>query len=150
MAPSGPSLTIFAAMRHRIPWRRRILVGRQNIRPLRHPEGESHAGADLARGMISDARAAKREINRDVVLQLPHRADEGGAGSKHANIVLIKDFSDWSHGPVIRTLDDRVEKVVGILLAGELNVNIEVACSPVPTLGVKNCSGPMFIIDPRQ
>ena len=103
--------------------------------------------------MISDARAAKREINRDIVLHLPDRADEGGAGSNRANIVLIKDFSDRSHGPVIRTLDDRVEKVVGMLLAGELNLNIEVACSPVPTLGddgVKNWSAPMLIIDPWQ
>ena len=84
--------------------------------------------------MIIDPRAAKREINRDIVLHLPDHPDERGPGSKRANIALIKDFSDRSHGPVIRTFDDRVEKVVGTLLAGELNFNVEVACSPVPTL----------------
>src|SRR5215469_10359158 len=53
----------------------------------------------------------------------------------------------------MRTFDDRVEKVIGMLLAGELNLRIEVGRSPVPALrndAVEDCSGPMLIIDPRQ
>src|SRR5262245_9121640 len=53
----------------------------------------------------------------------------------------------------MRTFDDRVEKVIGMLLAGELNLGIEVDRSPVPALrddAIKDCSGPMLIIDPRQ
>ena len=43
--------------------------------------------------------------------------DEGGAGSKQAYITLIKDLGDRTHGPVMRTFDDAVGKVIGILLA---------------------------------
>jgi hypothetical protein len=45
----------------------------------------------------------------------------------------------------MRTLDDAVEKVIGMLLAGELNLRVEVDRSPVPALredAVKNCSRP--------
>jgi hypothetical protein len=51
----------------------------------------------------------------------------------------------------MRTLDDAVEKVIGMLLAGELNLRVEVDRSPVPALrddAVKDCSGRMLIIDP--
>src|SRR5262245_44835433 len=54
--------------------------------------------------------------------------------SKHANIALIKEFGDRSHGPVMWTLDDTVEKVVDMLLAGELKLRVEVDRSPVPAL----------------
>src|SRR5262249_54848751 len=92
-------------------------------------------------------------VNCNIVLDLPDRADQGGAGSKQANIALIKDFGDRSHGPVMRTLNDAVEKVIGMLLAGELNFRVEVGRYPVPALRddtVKDCSGPMLIIDPWQ
>src|SRR6516162_5864320 len=53
----------------------------------------------------------------------------------------------------MRTLDDAVEKVVGMLLACQLNLCVEVDCSPVPALrddAVKDCSRPMLIVNPRQ
>ena len=53
----------------------------------------------------------------------------------------------------MRTLDDAVEKVIGMLLAGKLNLRIEVDRPPIPALrddAVKDCSGPMLIINPRQ
>ena len=53
----------------------------------------------------------------------------------------------------MRTLDDAIEKVIGMLLAGELNLRVEVDRSPVPAVrndAVEDCSGPMLIIDPRQ
>ena len=53
----------------------------------------------------------------------------------------------------MRTLDDAVEKVIGMLLAGELNLRVEVNRSPIPALrndAVEDCSGPMLIIDSRQ
>ena len=53
----------------------------------------------------------------------------------------------------MRTLNDAVEKVIGMLLAGELNLRAEVNRSPVPAVRddtVKDCSGAMLIIDPRQ
>jgi hypothetical protein len=99
------------------------------------------------------ARAAQAKVNRDIVLDLPDCPDEGGAGSKQADIALIKGFGDRSHWPVMRTLDNRVEKVIHMLLAGELNLSIEVGRSPVPALrddAGENCPGPMFVIDPRQ
>jgi hypothetical protein len=100
-----------------------------------------------------DARAAQPKVNRDIVLYLPNRSYEGGAGSKQANIALLKEFGDRPHWPVMRTLDNAVEKVIGMLLAGELNLCVEVDRSPVPTVrndAVEDCSGSMLIIDPRQ
>src|SRR5262247_2405740 len=122
---------------------------RQNVRPLGHAKGESHARADLGRSLAIDARAAQAKVNRYIVLDLPDRPDQGGAGSKHANIALIKKFGDRSHGPVMRTLDDGVDKVIGMLLASELNLRVEVGRSPVPTVrndAVEDCSGPMLIV----
>jgi hypothetical protein len=49
-------------------------------------------------------------------------------------------------------LDDRVEKVVDVLLAGKFKLNIEVGRTPVPPLrddAVQDCSCPVLIIDPR-
>jgi len=53
----------------------------------------------------------------------------------------------------MRTLDDAVEKVIGMLLAGEFNLRVEVDSSPVPPLrdnAIEDCSRPMLIIDPGQ
>ena len=53
----------------------------------------------------------------------------------------------------MRALYDRVEKVIGVLVAGQRNLNVEVGRSPIPALlndSVKDGSGPMFVIDPRQ
>src|SRR5215471_10249799 len=53
----------------------------------------------------------------------------------------------------MRTLDDAVEKVIGMLLAGELDLRVQVDSAPVPALRddpVEDCSGPMLIIDPQQ
>ena len=100
--------------------------------------------------MAIDARATQTNVYRDVVLDLPDRPDEGRAGS---NVALIKDFSDRSHWPVMRALDYRVEKVIDMLLAGDLNLRIEVGRSPIPALrndAVEDSTGPMLIIDPRQ
>jgi len=72
---------------------------------------------------------------------------------KQAHIALIEEFGDRPHGPVMRTLDDAVEKVIGMLLAGKLNLRIEVDRPPVPPLredAVEDCSRPMLIINPRQ
>jgi hypothetical protein len=55
---------------------------------------------------------AQANVDGDIVLHLPDRPDEGGAGSKQADIALIKHLGDRSHGPIMRTLDDRVEKVI--------------------------------------
>ena len=52
----------------------------------------------------------------------------------------------------MRTLDDAVEKVIGMLLAGELNLRVEVDRSPITALrddAIKDCSGPMLIVNPR-
>ena len=53
----------------------------------------------------------------------------------------------------MRTLDNAVEKVIGMLLAGELDLRVEMGRSPVPAVrndAIKDCSGPMLNIDPRQ
>jgi hypothetical protein len=53
----------------------------------------------------------------------------------------------------MRTFDDGVEKVIGILLAGQLSLSIDMDRSPVPALrddSRKDCASPMFVIDLRQ
>src|SRR6516164_6185432 len=126
---------------------------RQEIRAFCHAKGEGHAGTDLAGGLAIDARAAQPKVNCNIVLDLPDRADQGGAGSKQANIALVEEFGNRPHWPVMRTLDNAVEKVISVLLAGELNLRVEVDRSPVRAVrndAVEDCSGPMLIIDPRQ
>jgi len=126
---------------------------RQSVWLLRDAKGEGHARADLAGRLAIDARSAQSKVDCNIVLDLPNCPDKGGPGSKQAYIALIKDLGDRPHGPVMRTLDDAVEKVIGVLLAGYLNLCIEVDRSPVPALrddSVKHRSRPMLIIDPRQ
>src|ERR1700739_3315269 len=65
----------------------------------------------------------------------------------------MENLGDGPNHPVVRTLDDSVEKVIRMLLAGERNLRIEVDRSPVPALrddAVKDCSSPMFVINPWQ
>ena len=53
----------------------------------------------------------------------------------------------------LRQIEGNYEKVIGMLLAGELNLSVEVDRSPVPALrddAIKDCPGPMLIINPRQ
>ena len=53
----------------------------------------------------------------------------------------------------MRTLDNGVEKVIGMLLAGQLNLRVEMDGPPIPALrddAVEDCSGPMLIINARQ
>ena len=126
---------------------------RQSVWLLRDAKGEGHARADLAGRLAIDARSAQSKVDCNIVLDLPNCPDKGGPASKQANIALIEEFRDRSHGPVMRTFDDGVEKVIGMLLARKLNLRVEVDRSPVPALRddtVKDCSGPMLIINPRQ
>jgi hypothetical protein len=51
----------------------------------------------------------------------------------------------------MRTLDDGVEKVIGVPLSGKLNLSIEVERSPVPALGGdagEDCSSPCSSLIP--
>ena len=98
---------------------RRRDKSRQGGRSLRHTEGEGHAGTDLARGVVVDARAAYREINRNVVFDLPDGADQAGAGLELADIALVKEFRDRPHRPVVRALDNGVDNIIGMLVAGQ-------------------------------
>jgi hypothetical protein len=53
----------------------------------------------------------------------------------------------------MRALNDAVEEVIGVLLAGKLDLNVQVDGPPVPALRddtVKDCTGPMLIIYSRQ
>src|SRR6266550_1991843 len=103
--------------------------------------------------MIVDARAAHGEVDRDIVLNLPDRSDEGRAGPKQANIALIEDFGGRPHDPISRALNDRVEKVVGVLLPSERSGGIEVYRSPAPPLrgdAGKTNAGAALVMDPRQ
>ena len=126
---------------------------RQQIRAFCHAEREGHARTDLAGGLAIDARAAHAEVDRNIVPDLPDCPDEGGSASEHADIAFIKEFGDRPHRPVMRTLDDAVEKVIGMLLAGELDLRVQVDGASVPALrddAVKDCSGPVLLIDPGQ
>src|SRR5947207_1392445 len=125
----------------------------QKVRPFCHAKGEGHAGTDLARTAIVDAGAAHPEVDRDIVLDLPDRSNEGRAYSKQANIALVENLGNRPHDPVARTLDNRVEKIIRVLLPGERNLCIEMHCSPIPSLRDdpgKACPGAMLVIDPGQ
>src|SRR5262249_8543669 len=84
--------------------------------------------------MVADTRPAQSEIDGDIVLHLPYPPDQGGTSLKQGDIAFIKKFGDRPNCPVMGTLDDRVEKVIGMLLAGERNLSVEVDRSPVPAL----------------
>src|SRR5215831_12371218 len=116
---------------------------RQESRPFCYAEGEGHSGADLAGGVIVDSSAAHGEVDSDIVLHLPDRPDQDRTGSKQADILLVKSLGYWAHHPVVRTLDDRVEEIIGVLLSGQRDLGVEVDYSPVPALrgdGVHNRS----------
>ena len=86
-------------------------------------------------------------------MHLPDRPEQRGTGAKQTDIAFVEYFGDGPHHPVVRALDNGVEKVIGVLLSGKLNLSIEVRRSLVPALRddtgeARTC--PMFVIDPRQ
>ena len=124
--------------RNRFASERRVLPKRRALTEClapSHAESEGHPCPDLACGLAIDAGAAQPKIDGNVVLDLPDRSDESGTAPKRADVAFVKDFGDRSHGPVMRTLDNAVEKVIGMLLASKLNLGVEVDRSPVPALG---------------
>ena len=46
--------------------------------------------------MIADARATHREVDRDIVLDLPDRSNKGRAGPEQANIPFVENFGNHS------------------------------------------------------
>ena len=125
----------------------------QNSGSCGDTESEGYSGANLAGGVIVNSSAAHSEVDRNIVLHLPNRPDQGRTGSEQANILFVKDLGDGPDNPVVWTLDDRIEEIIGMLLSGERDLRIEVDRSPVPTLrgnGVHNRSSPVLVIDPWQ
>ena len=101
--------------------------------PFVTPKGEGDVGANLPHRVIIDGRSP----------QCP----------KHTNIALVKYLGDGPYHPVMRSLGDGVEKVIGMSLAGKRNLSIEMELSPVPALrgdAGKDSSSSVFVIDPWQ
>jgi hypothetical protein len=100
-----------------------------------------------------DARSACGEVHRDVVFDLPDCPDQAGEGLKFADIELIEEFTDRAHGPVVRALDNRVEKVIGMLFLGQRSGGIEMHRHPAPLLrddADKTGTGSALGMNPRQ
>lgn len=92
--------------------------------PFVTPKAKGYVRPQFARGVLIDARAADSEIDGDIVLHLPDPPDQRRAGPKQTDIPFVKDFGDRADSSVIRTFDDRAEKVVGVLLAGQRNLGV--------------------------
>jgi hypothetical protein len=64
-------------------------------------------------------RPPRGKIARDSVFNRPDGASQAGAGLELADVELITEFADRPHGPSVRALDDSVEEVVDMLVAGK-------------------------------
>ena len=113
---------------------RRCIEPRQRGRSFGHANGESHAGPDLTHCVIVDARAAHREIDRKIIFDLPDCTNQARAGLELADIEFIGEFAHRPHDSVVRALDNRVEKVIHVLLPGERRSGIEMHGRPAPLL----------------
>jgi len=107
---------------------------RQQARSLGHTESDGHVSADLPYSVVVSAGAAHRKIDRDSVFNLPDCSDQTGASYKLANVELIKEFANRPHWPVVRALDNCTDNVIGMPIAGQRRLNVDMYCRPVPLL----------------
>jgi hypothetical protein len=61
-------------------------------------------------------------------------ADQAGTSLELADIALVKEFRDRPHRPVVRALNNGVENIIGMLVAGQRRTGIEVQGNPIPPL----------------
>src|SRR5215831_9440832 len=102
------------------------------MREAAEPEGE--AGTDFPQGLIVYAAATQADVESDVVTYLPDRADQNRTGFRAAEVPLVEELGNRPNLPVMRTLDDRAESEVGMLLARQSDLRVEMHGEPGPAL----------------
>src|SRR5689334_23556794 len=77
---------------------------------------------------------AKADIEAEVILHLPDRANQAGYGSNLSDLVFVKKLGNRPYLPLRGPLDDAAHKEIGMLIARQLSNDIGVYGSPVPAL----------------
>src|SRR5215831_19928700 len=75
------------------------------------------------------------DVEAEVILHLPNRADQAGDGPRLTDFLFVKKLGDGPYLPLRGPLDDAAHKDVGVIVACEFGDDVAVYRSPVPALG---------------
>src|SRR5262245_58727356 len=95
----------------------------------------------------------KTDVERQLVIDLPNRADQSGDRVCSAELFLIKKFGDGTHDPLGWSFDNQISEDVSPLITRELHGIIQMNSPPVPSLryyGINGCSKTIVTIAVRQ
>src|SRR5262249_35407791 len=101
---------------------------------MRQREADREAGADLAHRVAAGARLAEADVEAEVVVGLPDRADEPRGRGRRADLGLVEELGDRAHLPGDRSLDDRADEEVRIVVARARGGAVEMDGAPVEAL----------------
>jgi hypothetical protein len=79
-------------------------------------------------------RVTEPDIETEVVADLPNKTDQSGYCFRFAKLVFVKELCDWPDRPIYWSLDDAAKKHIGVMVAGERGLSIQVDRPPVPPL----------------
>src|SRR5262249_29198251 len=97
-------------------------------------EREAQPGPYFVERMAVRHRVAEPEVERQVIADLPDQAHQARYGFCLPELPLVENLGHRPHGPFRGTLDDRADKEIAMVLAGERRGYIQVDGSPIPAL----------------
>src|SRR5262245_56729420 len=97
-------------------------------------EPESDSSSHFAQRLVIDLAAAQTDVEGDIVANLPDRADQHGPRFRAAEVALVEELGNRPHLPAMRTFDDGAECEIGMLLARQGDLCVEVDGEPGPAL----------------
>src|SRR5262249_42335040 len=97
-------------------------------------KADREAGTDLAHRMAAGERLTETDVEAELVVNLPDRPDQTRDRAGHADLVLYEELGDRSHLPLDRSFDDRAEEEVGVVIARQRGLAVEIDRAPVVAL----------------
>src|SRR5271154_6736985 len=102
-------------------------------------EREGQSGPNLVHGASVVQRIAIRDIEAEIIPNLPDRADERGTGFRLQPCLVVKHLEDRTNFPGRGSLEDDVEEHLAVLFAGQVGLDVKVCGAPVPPLRHDAC-----------
>src|SRR5271156_4821512 len=97
-------------------------------------ERESDAGPDFIDGVTVDRCVAIRRVEREIVIDLPDRANEHRTAFGLIPYLVVEGLEYRTHLPRGRSFQDHANECFGLMVAGEVCFDVEMRRAPVPAL----------------
>src|SRR5215470_12048605 len=97
-------------------------------------EAECQANPQLAYRMSIEACLANSKVERELIVHLPYQAHQARYRLCHAKFVFVEHLRDRTDFPSVRSFHDGADEHVGMLVASQFGLNIEMSGAPTPAL----------------